>query len=245
MMNQEEEKKVIEFCSINSISADRELIFKALCHSSFANELAQNTSRILESNERMEFLGDAVLEFSLATLLYRNFALSEGEMSKIRAMVGSEKVLSEVARELRIGEYLFLGKGERQTGGADRESILADAFEALLAAIYLSYGIETALNFVRERLYRYVNKALEGALVLDYKTSLQEFTQASFGSRPSYTTIQEDGPPQDKLFKVEVVVENRLLGVGEGRTKKAAEQSAARKALEALLKEEIDRENSP
>ena len=166
-------------------------------------------------------------------------------MSKIRAMVGSEKVLSEVARELRIGEYLFLGKGERQTGGADRESILADAFEALLAAIYLSYGIETALNFVRERLYRYVNKALEGALVLDYKTSLQEFTQASFGSRPSYTTIQEDGPPQDKLFKVEVVVEDRLLGVGEGRTKKAAEQSAARKALEALLKEEIDRENSP
>ena len=244
-MNQEEEKKVIEFCSINSINANRELIFKALCHSSFANELAQNTSRILESNERMEFLGDAVLEFSLATLLYRNFALSEGEMSKIRAMVGSEKVLSEVARELRIGEYLFLGKGERQTGGADRESILADAFEALLAAIYLSYGIETALNFVRERLYRYVNKALEGALVLDYKTSLQEFTQASFGSRPSYTTIQEDGPPQDKLFKVEVVVEDRLLGVGEGRTKKAAEQSAARKALEALLKEEIDRENSP
>ncbi len=90
-----------------------------------------------------------------------------------------------------------------------------------------------------------MNKALEGALVLDYKTSLQEFTQASFGSRPSYTTIQEDGPPQDKLFKVEVVVEDRLLGVGEGRTKKAAEQSAARKALEALLKEEIDRENSP
>ena len=193
----------------------------------------------------MEFLGDAVLEFSLATLLYRNFALSEGEMSKIRAMVGSEKVLSKVARELRIGEYIFLGKGERHTGGAERESILADAFEALLAAIYLSNGLETALNFVRERLSHYLNKAVEGALVLDYKTSLQELTQARFGSRPSYTTIREDGPPQDKSFKVEVVVEDRLLGIGEGRTKKAAEQSAARKALEAILEGKMDREDLP
>lgn len=209
----------------------------ALCHSSFTNELAQNGGRELESNERMEFLGDAVLEFCIANILYTDFDLSEGEMSKLRAMLGSERVLSQIARELRIGEFLFLGKGERLTGGAERDSLLADSFEAILAAIYLSRGIESAMEFVRSSLQIRLAEAAEGSLILDYKTSLQELTQAHFGSRPLYSPVQEEGPPQEKWFEVEVSVDGRVLGAGAGRTKKAAEQAAAKVALQALTEE--------
>jgi ribonuclease-3 len=234
MLSLEEEKLVDEFCRINEIEADRELVFRALCHSSFTNELAQNGERLLESNERMEFLGDAVLELSLARTLFGNYSLSEGDMSKVRAMVGSEKVLSYVARSMRIGEYIFLGKGERLSGGSERDSILADAFEAVLAAIFLTGGLDISVEFVQSKLSEYIEKAVGGDLILDYKTSLQELAQARFSSRPVYETILDEGPPQDKWFKVGVFLEGRIVGEGEGRTKKAAEQLAAKHALETL-----------
>ncbi|KUK82346.1 MAG: Ribonuclease 3 [Mesotoga prima] len=236
MLSVEEEKQVNEFCRINGIEANRELAFRALCHSSFTNELAQNGERILESNERMEFLGDAVLELSLAKTLFDEYSLSEGDMSKIRAMVGSEKVLSDVARFMRIGDFVFLGKGERQTGGSDRDSILADTFEAVLAAVFLTSGFEASVSFVQSKLCDYIDQAVNGELILDHKTSLQELTQARFSSRPSYETILDEGPPQDKWFKVGVFLDGKIVGEGEGRTKKAAEQLAAKHALEALRK---------
>lgn len=232
MFNSEEEKRIELFRELNKIDADTDWLFTALCHSSFSNELLQSGNRILQSNERMEFLGDAILELSLADTLYRDFQLSEGDMSKIRAMVGSEKVLHKMAQELKIGDFIFLGKGERLTGGTAKESILADAFEAVLAAIYLSRGFDKALEFVKSRMLKYIRKAVEGKLVLDYKTALQELTQSRFGLRPSYSTLLEEGVPQEKWFKVEVFIDDRSMGVGEGRTKKAAEQSAARVALE-------------
>ncbi|MBN2220000.1 MAG: ribonuclease III [Kosmotogaceae bacterium] len=236
MLSAEEEKLVEKFCRTNGIEADRELVFRALCHSSFTNELAQNGERTLESNERMEFLGDAVLELSLAKSLYNEYYLTEGEMSKIRAMVGSEKVLSSVAKTMRIGDFIFLGKGERQTGGAERDSILADTFEAVLAAIFLTGGLEVSVEFVQSKLSDYIERAVEGELILDYKTSLQELTQARFGSRPLYETLVDEGPPQEKWFKVGVFLDGSLVGEGEGRTKKAAEQLAAKHALEILKK---------
>ncbi|HQC15182.1 ribonuclease III, partial [Mesotoga prima] len=198
--------------------------------------LAPFWANSFESNERMEFLGDAVLELSLAKTLYNEYYLTEGEMSKIRAMVGSEKVLSSVAKTMRIGDFIFLGKGERQTGGAERDSILADAFEAVLAAIFLTGGLGVSVEFVQSKLSDYIERAVEGELILDYKTSLQELTQARFGSRPLYETLLDEGPPQEKWFKVGVFLDGSLMGEGEGRTKKAAEQLAAKHALEFLKK---------
>ena len=134
-MNEENYQRVRAFIEKNKIDADIELLFTALCHSSYANEVSQINEIEIQSNERLEFLGDAVLDCSLADILYNYFNLSEGEMSKIRAMVGSEVVLSKVSEELFVGEFLFLGKGEIASGGAKRPSILADAFEAILSAI--------------------------------------------------------------------------------------------------------------
>lgn len=229
-------KKVQEFCKKNDLDIDTEWIFKALCHSSYANEVVRKGMNV-ESNERLEFLGDAVLALSLADLLYREYDVDEGVMSKTRAVVASEKVLAEVARNMNIGEYLLLGKGELKTGGRGRDSILADAFEAILGALYLSEGFEIARNFVKEKLGIYIEKALNKELVLDYKTTLQELTQGNLGVRPEYSYIENIGTPQNKLFHVEVRVNGKALAVGYGKTKKAAEQDAARKAYEKLLKD--------
>lgn len=227
-------KKVQEFCKENDLDIDTELIFKALCHSSYANEAVRKGINV-ESNERLEFLGDAVLALSLADLLFREHDVDEGVMSKTRAVVASEKVLAEVARNMNIGEYLLLGKGELKTGGRERDSILADAFEAILGALYLCRGFKIARNFVKEKLGIYIEKALNRELVLDYKTTLQELTQGTLGVRPEYFFIENTGTPQNKLFCVEVRIDGKTLAVGSGKTKKAAEQDAAKKAYERLL----------
>lgn len=228
---------VSDFCEKNNIVADKELVFTALCHSSFTNEITQNSDLILESNERMEFLGDAVLDLSLATFLFEKYNLSEGKMSKIRAMVGSEYVLAKVALSMNLGNYLFLGKGENASGGAERDSILADALEAVLAAVYLSRGFEAARDFVEKRFIEHIVAAVNGELVLDYKTSLQELTQARFGIRPCYELVEVEGPPQNRVFCVNVMVKGRTLGCGRGKTKKSAEQKAARIAYSKLRDE--------
>jgi ribonuclease-3 len=239
-MNEENYERVCAFIKQNKIDADPDVLFTALCHSSYANEVSQTNEVDIQSNERLEFLGDAVLDCSLADILYNYFELTEGEMSKIRAMVGSEVVLSKVSEDLCVGEFLFLGKGEIASGGAERPSILADAFEAILAAIYLSKGFKISKKFVFNHLFKYISLAVEGELFLDYKTSLQELTQAEYGSRPIYELVGSYGPPQERIFKVKVLINEKEMGIGTGRTKKSAEQMAAHRAIDSLKKKGVE-----
>jgi len=201
------------------------LLTRALSHSSFVNE-RQNGS---PSNERLEFLGDSVLGFIAAEFFYLNYThLPEGELTKLRAAVVCEKSLFGFAKELGLGDFLYLGRGETVTGGKDRPSILADAFEALLAAIYLDGGIEQAKRFV----LRFIKSAAKKAAAFkDYKTILQEVIQKNPEESVEYVLVCESGPDHDKSFTVEVHLNSNIIGTGTGKSKKLAEQEAAREAL--------------
>lgn len=210
---------------------DRALLTTALTHSSYANE---NRGRG-ECNERLEFLGDSVLGMVVADALYRRFPeLPEGRMTRLRAQLVCEESLHRVASELGLGEYVRLGRGEEHTGGRRRTSILADAVEAVIAAMYLDGGLETAKAFIE----RQILSALDGAgpvmRVEDCKTELQELVQKKSGQSLSYELLGESGPDHDKTFTSQVSLNGRPVGSGSGRTKKEAEQAAARAALEAL-----------
>ena len=208
---------------------DERLLQRALTHTSYANECNEGHNK---SNERLEFLGDSVLGIITAEHFYLNFKdLPEGELTKLRAATVCENSLSSFARQLGLGEYLLLGKGEMCTGGSDRPSILADAFEALIAAIYLDGGIEEAKKFV----LKYVDKAVEEHRGFkDYKTVLQEVIQKNPGEKLEYVLVKESGPDHNKHFIVEVHLNSNVIGKGGGRSKKEAEQQAAREALELM-----------
>ncbi len=211
---------------------DRALLATALTHSSYANE---NRGRGGESNERLEFLGDSVLGMVVADALYRRFPeLPEGRMTRLRAQLVCEESLHRVASELGLGSYVRLGRGEEHTGGRRRTSILADAVEAVIAAMYLDGGLETAKAFIE----RQILTALDGAgpvmRVEDCKTELQELVQRKSGQTLSYELLGESGPDHDKTFTSQVSLNGRPIGSGSGRTKKEAEQAAARAALEEL-----------
>lgn len=199
----------------------------ALTHSSYANEVKKN----LQSNERQEFLGDAVLSIIVSDYLYRHYShLPEGELTKLRASLVCEKALCQFAGQIGLGAYLKLGKGEENTGGRERPSILADAFEALIAAIYLDGGMEPAARFVMG----FVQDVIEdhGRVTFkDYKTMLQEIIQQNPEEHVTYVLAEESGPDHDKHFVVEVRLNSNVIGRGEGRSKKNAEQMAAREAL--------------
>ena len=198
------------------------LLEMAMRHSSYANE---HHMERLECNERLEFLGDAVLEVVSSEFLYKTFPrLPEGEMTKKRASLVCEPALAFCARDLDLGEYLLLGKGEDATGGRKRESVTSDAMEALIGAIYLDGGFANAKEFI----HRFILKDLENKkLFFDSKTILQEIVQANFKEVISYHLIGEEGPDHNKTFRVAVHIGEEEYGVGEGRTKKAAEQEAA------------------
>ena len=205
---------------------DAGLLKKALTHSSYANEGRQG----LQSNERLEFLGDSVLGLVAANYLFRRETGPEGELTKLRAAIVCEKALCSYARELRLGECLLLGKGERSTGGAERPSILADAFEAVTAARYLDGGFEPVERF----LTRFLEKEVSNQRRLhfkDYKTTLQEIVQQNPEERLEYVLTGESGPDHNKVFMVEVHLNSNVIGSGRGRSKKEAEQLAAREAL--------------
>lgn len=203
------------------------LIKTALTHSSYANERGLG-----ECNERLEFLGDSVLGVVTADYFYHNLNhLPEGEMTKKRAACACEKSLYKFAKKISLGEFIFLGKGEENMGGRDRASILADAFEAVIAAIYLDGGIENARKFV----LRFVTKAAnENISLKDHKTELQEIIQKNPDEHLSYVLVGESGPDHDKRFEVEVLLNSNVIGCGTGRSKKLAEQEAARQALELM-----------
>ena len=215
-------EKKIGYCFKND-----KLLFRALSHSSFANECKQSEG----SNERLEFLGDAVLSIVVSDCIFKDYVhLPEGELTKIRASLVCEKSLCVFAKEIDLGSYIMLGKGEKMTGGNERPSILADAFEALIAAIYLDGGIDAASRFVMSFVGRELNEQHVGNFE-DYKTMLQEIIQKNPEELLEYVLVGESGPDHDKRFEVEVRLNSNVIGRGFGRTKKQAEQDGAKEAL--------------
>ena len=205
---------------------DRKLLEHALCHSSYANERHWDK---LMNNERLEFLGDAVLELATSEYLYQNYPkMPEGEATRTRASIVCEQTLALCARDLGLGEWLRLGKGEELTGGRDRDSITSDAMEALLGAIYLDGGFANAKEFVHHFI---LNDIEHKKLFYDSKTILQEQIQSETEKPIRYELVKEEGPDHNKRFTVNVVLGEKVLGSGSGRTKKAAEQEAAYRAL--------------
>jgi len=210
---------------------DRSLLFQALVHRSYLNE---NPETHLLSNERLEFLGDAVLDCLSALLLYEHYPdKGEGELTMLRSALVRTETLSQLARQLNLGRYLVMGRGEEADGGRQRSSILADAFEAILGAVFLEGGLEAARDFLAPLLQR-TSEELNGQPLLDQKSALQIKIQGERGITPRYRTVAEWGPDHARTFRVEVWAEEQLLGAGEGPSKQAAEQEAARIALEQL-----------
>ncbi len=209
------------------------LLLQAVTHTSYLNESGQAGDA---DNERMEFLGDAVLNLVISEYLIAAFpGAAEGELSKLRARLVSEDTLAGVARRLRLGDALRLGKGETITHGNDKTSILADAFEAILASVYLDGGFQAAAACVKVHLADELSSCdqqIPGRG--DFKTDLQEFCQRRFETLPQYRPTAESGPDHEKMFEVEVLVRGIRYGLGSGRTKKEAEQMAAQQALERL-----------
>lgn len=207
------------------------ILKNALTHSSCANEFKEKD---IQSNERLEFLGDAVLGIITAEYLYaHNAHLPEGELTKLRAMMVCEKSLHGFALEISLGSYLLLGKGEENTKGRERASILADAFEAVVAAIYLDGGLEAARCFVTSFAVKFFSSKIDGGNY-DYKTTLQEIVQRNHGERLEYVLISESGPDHNKQFLVEVHLNSNIIGEGKGKSKKEAEQMSAREALKLM-----------
>lgn len=205
---------------------DISLLETALTHSSYANEKGGGTV----CNERLEFLGDSILGFVSAKYFYENLDCPEGELTKHRAAKVCETALCTFAKELQVGEALNLGKGEIRMGGREKPSILADAFEAILAAVYLDGGLEEASKIVLRFIPRH--DALDKAK--DYKTTLQEIVQRNREEHVEYVLVDASGPDHDKTFTVEVHLNSNVIGRGIGRSKKLAEQQAAREALELM-----------
>jgi len=221
----EELEKKLAYCF-----KDKALLINALTHSSYSNEKRQG-----ESNERLEFLGDSVLGFVTAKHLYAmEPRLPEGKMTRLRSELVCEKSLYGVACDIGLGKHLLMGHGEELNGGRERPSILADAVEAVLAAMFLDGGIEAPERFIEEHILS--PESIEAHHSLDYKTELQELVQQKSGQLLQYINDGESGPDHAKVFTAKVSLNGRIIGCGSGRTKKEAEQAAAKQALEELNK---------
>ena len=208
---------------------NRDYLLLALRHSSFANESKEDD----ESNERLEFLGDSVLSLIVSEYMYLNYpGLPEGEMSRIRASVVCRASLSSLSRRLTLGEFLLLGKGENESDGRDKDSILENAFEALVAAVYLDGGLTAARGFVLGQIVPVIKSHADPEMDADYKSLLQQRIQKDHTGFIKYKTVGESGPAHKRVFEVEVWLDSNLLGRGTGSTKKEAEKNAARSALE-------------
>lgn len=211
---------------------NKKLLQIALSHSSYINE---EKLKSYQSNERLEFLGDSVLSLITSEYIFKELGkLPEGKLTKIRASVVCERSLCEFSRAISLGEHLMLGKGEEHGGGRERDSILADGFEALLAAIYLDGGMEAAKAFALPFLIPGIEAACEGRLFKDYKTNLQEIVQKNHQETLDYRVASESGPDHSKLFEVEVLLNTNVIGCGRGKSKKEAEQMAAKTALSLM-----------
>lgn len=222
-------KELSEFFRIiNYQPKNQELFRLALTHSSSSDK---------EDNERMEFLGDAVLELLSSELLFQSFPyMREGEMSRLRAELVCEAALNEWAHHIGLGEYLILGKSEEMNHGREKASILSDAVEAIVCAVYLDGGFEEAKRLVTKMMGFLLKLKLKGELVRDAKTALQELLQKEGRDVPRYEIYEISGPPHDATFKARVISQDAVLGIGQGHSKKSAEQEAAKSALKQLRK---------
>ena len=217
--------------NINYEFTNKEYILEALTHSYYSNE-----NKNYAFNERLEFLGDSVLSIVISDYLFKKETkLPEGELTKIRANIVCEESLSEVSKDIHLGKYMLLGKGEEATGGRERISILADALEAVIAAIYLDGGLDKAREFILTYMDKIINDSIKGKIFRDYKTCLQEVLQSNGENNIWYKLIEEKGPDHNKRFVMEVGINDTVLGVGEGKSKKDAEQVAAKCALDKKM----------
>ncbi len=229
-----EDMKTLE-ARIGYTFKDKALLVTALTHSSFKNE---NPTEADQDNERLEFLGDSVLGLAVAEALYRaRPELDEAQMARYKAYLVSKMTLADLARDIGLGGYLRLGRGEQKTGGAEKEGILADAMEALIGAVFLDSSYDTAKAVVQGLMGPTIMECIQKGLVHDYKTMLQEHTQQKFGCLPEYMVVSEEGKDHDKVFTVEVFIDGRPMGRGQGHSKKEAQMEAARQALESLDKD--------
>lgn len=206
---------------------NKSLLKQALTHSSYANEGKKH----LQNNERLEFLGDSVLSIVVAEHLFRNFKhIPEGELTRLRASLVCEQALFEFSQKIHLGDYLLLGKGEENTGGRERPSIVSDAFEAVIAAVFLDGGMEEAKRYVLSFIPENLTPEMAHSLA-DYKTALQEIIQQNREEKVEYVLTSESGPDHNKTFEVEVRLNSNVIGSGKGKSKKQAEQNAAKEAL--------------
>ena len=212
---------------INYRFKDERLLYEALSHSSFANESKKQRN----SNERLEFLGDSVLSVVVSDYIFEHFKhLPEGELTKLRASLVCEKALFDFSKQIDLGNFIFLGKGEELTGGRERPSIVSDAFEAVIAAIYLDGGLKAVSKYVLSFIPEDI-KPHSVVSFVDYKTALQEIIQKNPEEKVEYVLTGESGPDHDKKFTVQVMLNSNVIGEGIGRSKKSAEQNAAKEAL--------------
>jgi len=219
---------------------NKEILLRALTHRSFSHE---NAERRIDDNETMEFLGDSILGFIMSELLFNTYArdYTEGHMSKVKSYIISTDILSTKAREIDLGSYLLLGRGEEKTGGRGKRSLLANTFEALIAAVYLDGGLEEAKRFVHNNFKQTMEDVVEQDFHFnDFKSILQEKLQGLGEMPPDYSIILEEGPHHQKVFHVDIKIRTVAVACGTGSTKKEAEQDAARKAYELLVGGELD-----
>jgi ribonuclease-3 len=221
------------FQDIIDIHFDRiDLLKTALTHRSFINEQLPSD---LRDNERLEYLGDAILDFLTADMLYRRFpTMTEGEMTRLRAALVRTESLAQIAIDIRLGDALFIGKGEASSGGRERDNNLCGGFEALVGAIYLDKGLDAVREFVIPRLTNLQKDVMEDAILKDPRSQFQEWAQAVYSITPDYRVVDTEGPEHEKDFLVEVFLDERRVAHGHGKSKRAAAQSAARAALESL-----------
>ncbi|MEG0296045.1 MAG: ribonuclease III [Clostridium sp.] len=216
--------------SIGVTFNESSLLITALTHSSYVNQ-----HKGVEFNERLEFLGDSILQHCITQYLFLNYEdKSEGELTKIRSLIVCENSLYEIGIKLSLGNFIRMSRGEELTGGRERTSIIADAVEALIAAIYLDKGFEYAKDFILGHFYEIITLAINNDIILDYKTRLQELLQQNGEVSICYELIKHEGPPHRRKFFVHVLVDNKEIGTGEGYSKKEAEQNSAKNALKFL-----------
>ena len=211
---------------------DLELLNKALTHKSYSNEVPLS----VKNNERLEFLGDSVLDLIVSNYMFLTYQdLPEGPLSKIRAAVVNENCLAGLAKNIELGSYLLLGKGECFSGGRQKASILANAYEAVVGALFCDSDFRTTADVFLPRLVERINEYRDACIATDFKSDLQEYTQNRFSCVPLYEVVGEIGPGHDKRFDVKVKIRSQIMGSGIGRSKKEAEQNAAKEALSGFL----------
>ena len=233
-MQSKRKDELLEFCGLLGITMDNlDLLNTALTHTSFAHESKEQPRPV--HNERIEFLGDSVLSIIVSTYMYKHFPkLNEGELTKFRAHIVCETSLAQYAHKISLGKYLRLGKGEASSGGRERASILADAFESVLGAYYIDQGLAAAEKFLLGLMKTELDFICEHGIYSDYKTRLQEIVQRDGDVEISYELIDSSGPEHNKSFTTVVSVAGKVVGKGVGHSKKAAEQAAAKEALRLM-----------